>query len=160
MEKNKKTYDFFSSIVMFLLAVYFIFESLNIYTEAGKVFYLSAALVPAMLGGILFLLSLALFFTSLKEGGIKERLKEIKELYLAIKQDKNTFRIIAGIGIMALYIFVFMAFLPFWLATFLFILLLLYFLDAGSIIHITLIAATSVAFIVLLFQVFFRVPLP
>ena len=69
-------------------------------------------------------------------------------------------RMFIGVVLMAVYTFILIEILPFWIATFLFMFLLMYFLDAGSLVKILLVSAASVALIVLLFQVCFRVPLP
>ena len=69
-------------------------------------------------------------------------------------------RMVIGVVLMALYTFVLLGMLPFWLATFLFMLLLMYFLEAGSIVKIVLISVLVTGLVILLFQVCFRVPLP
>ena len=159
MENDKKRLDFVSSVVMFLLSIYVIFEGIHIYHEAGKVFYLSPALVPTMLGCVLCLLSVVLFGYSLKDGGISARMAEVKTYFSGIFKDSNTMRMFIGVVLMAVYTFILIEILPFWIATFLFMFLLMYFLDAGSLVKILLVSAASVALIVLLFQVCFRVPL-
>lgn len=160
MPNERKRLDFISSIVIFALSIYVLISSVNIYQSSGKVFYVSPALVPAMLGAVLCLLSVVLFFTSIKEGGVAARVTEVKTYFGGIFKDKNTFRMLVGILLIALYTFVLLELLPFWLSTFLFCLLLMYFLDAGSILKIVIISALCSALIVFLFQVCFRVPLP
>ena len=146
LENNKKMKDFMSSAVIFILALYVLFEGYNIYTKSGKLLYLSPALIPLMLGTILLVLSIVLFAESLKEGGMQA--------------DPNTMRMLVGVVLMGLYTFVLLGMLPFWLATFLFMLLLMYFLEAGSIVKIVVISVLVTGLVIFLFQVCFRVPLP
>lgn len=160
MENNKKMKDFVSSIVMLVLAVYVLVESYKIYMKAGKLMYLSPGLIPMMLGAILLVLSVVLLASSLKEGGAGARIGEFKAWAKEMKEDKNTMRMFIGVVLMGLYTFVMLGMLPFWLATFLFMLLLMYFLEAGSLVKIVLISVLVTGLVIFLFQVCFRVPLP
>lgn len=160
MEDNKKMKDFISSIVICLVAVYVLFEGYRIYAKAGKLLYLSPGLLPLMLGAILLVLSIVLCLTSIKEGGVGARITELKDWWQVTVKDKNTMRMVIGVVLMGLYTFVMLGMLPFWLATFLFMLLLMYFLEAGSIVKIVLISVLVTGLVILLFQVCFRVPLP
>lgn len=160
MENRKKMKDFISSVIMFLLSLFVILESWKIYGKAGKPMYLSPALIPLMLGVILLFLSITLCITSLKEGGVSARITEWKEVWKELKEDPNTVRMLVGVVLMGLYTFVLLGMLPFWLATFLFMLLLMYFLEAGSIVQIVSISILVTGLIIFLFQVCFRVPLP
>lgn len=160
MENNKKLRDFISSIVILLLSVFVLAESRGIYVKAGKTLYLSPALIPLMLGTILLVLSVVLMLESLKEGGIAARAAEGKQWMKAIKEDPNSLRMLIGLVLMGIYTFVLLGMLPFWLATFLFMFLLMYFLEAGSLVKIVVISIVVTALIIFLFQVCFRVPLP
>ena len=153
MENNNKMKDFISSAVIFSLSLYVLFEGYNIYTKSGKLLYLSPALIPLMLGTILLVLSIVLFTGSLKEGGLQARAAELKAWSGEVKADRGTM-------LMGLYTFVLLGMLPFWLATFLFMLLLMYFLEAGSIVKIVVISVLVTGLVIFLFQVCFRVPLP
>lgn len=160
MEDNKKMKDFISSIVLFIAALYVIFESYRIYTKAGKLLYISPALIPLMLGAFLLLLSVVLLLTSLKDGGAPARGLEMKQWFNTMKEDSNTMRMLVGVVLMGIYTFVMLGLLPFWLATFLFMLLLMYFLEAGSMIKIVVVSVVITGLVIFLFQVCFRVPLP
>lgn len=160
MENNKRMKDFVSSIVMLLLSVFVLAQSYGIYKKAGKLLYLSPGLIPMMLGTILLVLSIVLLIGSLKDGGVAARTSEIKSLFKELKEDPNTMRMLIGVVLMGLYTFVMLGLLPFWIATFIFMMLLMYFLEAGSIPQIVVISAIVTALIILLFQVCFRVPLP
>ena len=157
MDNNKKMKDFLSSIVIFFVALFVIVESRTIYIKAGKLFYLSPALIPMMLGVLLLILSLVLFFSSLKDGGFAARKTEIAAFLKAVKEDPNSVRMLVGVLLMALYTFVLMEFLPFWLATFLFMMILMYFLEAGSLIKIVAVSVVITAAVIFLFQICFRV---
>ena len=154
MENNNKMKDFISSAVIFSLSLYVLFEGYNIYTKSGKLLYLSPALIPLMLGTIV------LFTGSLKEGGLQARAAELKAWSGEVKADRGTMRMLVGVVLMGLYTFVLLGMLPFWLATFLFMLLLMYFLEAGSIVKIVVISVLVTGLVIFLFQVCFRVPLP
>ncbi len=160
MENNRKMKDFLSSIVLLALSFFVLFESWRIYQKAGKLLYLSPALIPLMLGGILLLLSLVLLLESLKDGGAGARVEEMKAVFRDLKKDPNSFRMLVGVVLMGVYTFVLLGLLPFWLATFLFMLLLMYFLEAGSLVQIVSVSVLVTALIIILFQVCFRVPLP
>lgn len=160
MENNNKMKDFISSAVIFILSLYVLFEGYNIFTKSGKLLYLSPALIPLMLGTILLVLSIVLFTGSLKEGGLQARAAELKAWSGEVKADPNTMRMLVGVVLMGLYTFVLLGMLPFWLATFLFMLLLMYFLEAGSIVKIVVISVLVTGLVIFLFQVCFRVPLP
>ena len=160
MENNKKMKDFMSSAVIFILALYVLFEGYNIYTKSGKLLYLSPALIPLMLGTILLVLSIVLFAESLKEGGMQARTAEIKDWSRKVKADPNTMRMLVGVVLMGLYTFVLLGMLPFWLATFLFMLLLMYFLESVSIVNIVVISVVVTGLVLFQLQVCFRVPLP
>ena len=67
---------------------------------------------------------------------------------------------LVGVVLLGVYTFVLLGLLPFWLATFLFMLLLMYFLEAGSLVQIVSVSVLVTALIIILFQVCFRVPLP
>ena len=160
MENKKNMRDFLSSIVTFLLSIYVLFESRNIYIKAGKVMYLSPALIPTMLGAMMLVLAILLFVSSIKDGGPSARVGEFSAYMKDVKADPNSLRMLIGLAFMGIYTFVLLGLFPFWLATFLFMFLLMFFLEAGDIIHIVIISAVITALVVFLFQVCFRVPLP
>lgn len=160
MENRKSMKDFISAVILILLSVYVLFEGFNIYTKAGKPLYLSPALIPMMLGVMLLVLSIVLLFGSLKDGGAAARGAEMKAWFKEIKADSNTMRMLIGVVIMGLYTFVLLGMLPFWLATFLFMFLLMYFLEAGSIVEILSVSVIITGLVIFLFQICFRVPLP
>lgn len=122
--------------------------------------YLSPTLIPTMLGAMMLVLSILLFVSSIKDGGLGARVGEFSNYMKDVKADPNSLRMLIGLAFMGIYTFVLLGLFPFWLATFLFMFLLMFFLEAGDIIHIVIISAVITALVVFLFQVCFRVPLP
>lgn len=160
MDNKGKMKDFMSSVVLVLLSVYVLTESRNIFVKAGKELHLSPALIPTLLGSLLLLLSITLLVESLKDGGVSARCREMKEMFGEVKGDSNTPRVLIGLAIMALYTFVLLGNLPFWLSTIIFLVLLMKFLGAGSMPKILVVSVCVTGCIILLFEVLFRVPLP
>lgn len=159
MSENKH-YDFMGSCVMLILSVAVICGSLKLYIDAGEPMYLSPALMPLILGIALLFCSILYMVGSLKNGGIKARAAEIKEWAAMLVKDKTIHSMIVGVIIMAIYVFVLMSFLPFWISSLIFIIGLMFYLKATTPVRILLLSAAAVGGIVLLFQVLFRVPLP
>ena len=108
----------------------------------------------------MLVLSILLFVASIKDGGPGARVGEFSAYMKDVKADPNSLRMLIGLAFMGIYTFVLLGLFPFWLATFLFMFLLMFFLEAGDIIHIVIISAVITALVVFLFQVCFRVPLP
>lgn len=108
----------------------------------------------------MLVLSILLFVSSIKDGGPGARVGEFSAYMKDVKADPNSLRMLIGLAFMGIYTFVLLGLFPFWLATFLFMFLLMFFLEAGDIIHIVIISAVITALVVFLFQVCFRVPLP
>ncbi|MDY5483685.1 MAG: tripartite tricarboxylate transporter TctB family protein [Clostridium sp.] len=160
MDKNGKVKDFIGGIVLILLSVFVLAESRIIFVKAGKEMHLSPALIPTLLGSLLLILSIVLFLGSLKDGGISARCRELKAMLKENKEDPNTPRMLIGLCFMALYTFVLLGLLPFWLSTVIFLVALMKYLGAGSLPKIVIISVVVTGLIIVLFQVLFRVPLP
>lgn len=160
LDKNGKVKDFIAGIVLILLSVFVLVESRIIFVKAGKEMHLSPALIPTLLGTLLLILAIALFAGSLKDGGVRARCSEMKVMFREVKEDPNTLRMLIGLCFMALYTFVLLGVLPFWLSTIIFLVALMKYLGAGSLPKIVMISVVVTGLIILLFQVLFRVPLP
>lgn len=170
MDKYTKMKDFVASIVLILLSAYIITDGVRMYNDAGKVLYTSPALIPLLLGSLLLVLSVVLLVSSSKDGGFKARGAEMKELWKAIVSDSNTVRMLIGFAMMAVYTFLLLGNLPFWAATVIFLIALMIYLECGNELKaylnwkawakVIVISVVTVALIILLFQVAFRVPLP
>lgn len=155
-----KHYDFLGAVVILLLSGAVIFGSIKLYTDAGEPMYLSPGLMPLILGISLLLCGILYLIGSLKNGGLKARLAEIKAWAAMLTKDEATRSMITGVAIMAVYVFILMHFLPFWIASLLFMAGLMFYLKATTPVRILLLSTAAVGGIVLLFQVLFRVPLP
>lgn len=160
LDKNGRIKDFIAGIALILLSVFVLAESRIIFVKAEKEMHLSPALIPALLGTLLLILAIALFVGSLKDGGVRARCREMKEMLKEIKEDPNILRMLIGLCFMALYTFVLLGLLPFWLSTIIFLVALMKYLGAGSLPRIVIISVVVTGLIIILFQVLFRVPLP
>lgn len=157
---EKKHFDFVSAVVLILVSVGIIVMSLQIHNQSGEVLYLSPGLMPLILGIALLACSIFQLIRSLKDGGFRTRSQEMSAWFKETIKDHTVHSMVIGVVIMAIYTFILMSFLPFWAASLIFIVALMLYLKATSLVRICLLAAGSVGFIVLLFQVLFRVPLP
>lgn len=159
MSENKH-YDFLGSIALIVISAAIILGSVQLYLKEGAPMYLSAGLMPLILGCALLFCSILFLIGSLKDGGIRARCAELKTWVHELATDKTVHSMIVGVIIMALYTYVLLSFLPFWLASLIFTIALMLYLKAATPVRIVLLSAGTVAFIVVLFQVMFRVPLP
>lgn len=159
MSENKH-FDFMGSIVLSVASLFIILSGYGIYEKSGELMHVSPGLLPIILGVAMLLCSLLLFFSSLKDGGASKRVEEIKEWIGIIFKSETTISMLVGTVIMGVYTFVLLSILPFWLASLLFMIFLMIYLNATSIVKILILSGGGVALVVLLFQVLFRVPLP
>jgi len=159
-QKDMKHLDFITSLVIIGLSIYVAFQSYGFYVRSRGPFYASPGFMPAIIAAALFLLGINLFFQSLNKSSLKElvgRLLEATPRGLKSVRFKNT---VIGLAFFAVYIFVLLRFLPFWLASIILLFGCFFYLKAASIIKSILIAILSAVGIVLLFQIVFRVPMP
>lgn len=157
--KDNKHYDFLSSVVLIIIGVYIIASGVGIYHKAKEPLHVSPGLFPIILGCALILCSILLLISSLKDGGVKQRIEEIKGWAGHTFKEKATISMIVGTVIMGIYSFVLLSILPFWLGSLIFMIFLFIYLNAASVIKILILSGGSVLAIILLFQVLFRVPL-
>ena len=161
IDLNEKKYlDFLGDLTLIVLSAAIIIASVFMHMESGEVLYLSPGLMPMILGTALLFCSLFYFAQSLKDGGFSARIQETREWFHNTVSDKTTHSMTVGVLIMAFYTFVLLSFLPFWLSSLIFMIILMLYLKAESPVKILVISGGAVALIVLLFQVLFRVPLP
>ena len=152
--------DFISSIVLMLVCIAVIVTACGYYIKSRKAFYASPGFMPIIIAGSLFLLALSLMRQSLKKSSVKEHLNRLHE---AIPRGLKSFRFknsIIALLIFAVYIFVLMRFLPFWLASLILVFVCFTYLKAAKFIKSAVISILSVGGIVLLFQIIFHVPMP
>lgn len=157
---EKKHLDFISAVALIIFSAAIILSSIQMYNKAGEIMYLSPALMPLILGIALLFCSVIYLAESLKDGGVRTRWNEFTAWFKPVLKDDTVHGMVIGVVIMAVYTFVLMSFLPFWISSIIFIIALMLYLKAASPARIALIAVGAVGLIVLLFQVLFRVPLP
>lgn len=157
---EKKYLDFIGGLALMLLSAAVIAASIGMHLESGEALYLSPGLMPLILGIALLFCSAVYFAGSLKDGGVSARGREIRQWLSETGKDRTVRSMAAGVGIMAVYTFVLMNFLPFWLSSLIFMVALMGYLKAETPVKILVISGGAVALIVILFQVLFRVPLP
>lgn len=168
----KKCKDFCFSIAMILLGAYVVIESLNIYHKAAEIpyrvtqFTISPGFLPFLLGLALLLTAVLLFIGSFKGETVTEALTNRKnEFNDWAKQyfNKGTRNMLIGCAMMCFYTFVLVQYLPFWLASIIFLIIMFLFLRIGTLrkpFKAIIIAVLVVAAIVLLFKYGFGAALP
>ncbi|MDR2134655.1 MAG: tripartite tricarboxylate transporter TctB family protein [Treponema sp.] len=152
--------DFISALVLMVLCVFSSVLALSYYVKSKKEFYASPGFMPMLIGVILFLLSLSLLVQSLKGSSLKERFGQAAAAFRRGTGSRRFFNSAAGLAIFGVYIYALLRFLPFWLASFIFLAAVFMYLRASGIVKCVIIAALSIGGIVLLFQIAFRVPMP
>lgn len=158
--EHKKHFDFLTSLVLIAVSAYIAAAGFGIYQDAGEPMYVSPGLFPIVLGIALALCSVFLLLQSLKGGGASARCAELKQWAGTVLKEPTCISMLIGTLIMGIYTYLLLSLLPFWLASLLFMILLMMYLNSGSVVKILLISGGAVAGVVALFQVLFRVPLP
>ena len=114
---NKKTKDLVLAIICIFFGIYVTAEGLNICKVASvkpynvAKFSLSPGFLPTVLGVLLIVFSLLLVFFSFREEGkklgevAKERKEDIVEGVKRTSKDPDTYRMIIGMVIMAVFSF-------------------------------------------------------
>lgn len=167
MEKNSdkpentlRPLDFVTSIILFLISIFIVWESMHINQEVGGPIYSSPGLMPLFLGFMMLLCSVLLFIRSVKKVGISGNLRDFKDWFAATMKTGDTTNILMGIGALAVFTFILLPRLPFLLSSFIFLVLLMKILKAGSYLKITIISIIVSVSVFTLFQIIFKVPLP
>jgi hypothetical protein len=158
--RDMKHLDFITSLVIMALSVFVVISAHGFYVKSRKAFYASPGFMPAIIAGALFLLALYLMVQSLNKSSVKEcciRLVEALPRGLKSVRFKNT---IIGLALFAVYVYILLRFLPFWLASTILLFACFVYLKAAKLVKSAVIAVLSAAGIVLLFQIVFRVPMP
>ena len=157
---DMKHLDFITSLVLIGVSIYTVVTSYGYYVRSRKAFYISPGFMPVIIAAALFLLAITLMRQSLNGSSIKEcliRLREAIPRGLKSLRFRNT---VIGLAFFALYIYVLLQYLPFWLASVIILFACFVYLKAAKIVKSAIISILSVAGIVLLFQILFRVPMP
>jgi hypothetical protein len=156
----KKLFDFLASMTMIALGIYVLAAGFGISKDAGGLFYDAPGFLPILLGISLAGCSALLLVSSLKDGGVGARVSELKTWSRGKLGSRDTVTTLFGIVIMFVYSFFMFKVIPFWISSFVFLLGIMAYLKATSLIKGILISAGTVAVIIVFFQVGFRVQLP
>jgi uncharacterized protein YqhQ len=163
---DSKQKDFTISLALVALGVYATVEGVRIYLKAAKPPYnitnlsISPALLPIVLGALLLVLSLTLFIKSLAESSVAERTTTLGQWFKGAVKDTDIQMMVGGMVIMAIYSFILVGLLPYWIVSTVFLVALMSFLRATKFYKILLVALIAVGLVILLFQVGFNVSLP
>jgi len=169
---EKKTKDFVFSFVLVALGIYVVVEGLGIYRYAASApynitdFTISPAFLPIILGFALIVCSVMLCFQSLKDGNgtirtnWKKYWQEVKLWFKPAITNPDTISMAVGLVIIALYTFILLGRLPFWAASFIFLMALMGYLRADKVWKLVIITIAGVGAVYLLFQVAFKTSLP
>ena len=166
MPPDREHLDFLTSIILFIVCVVAIILSMGYWKKLGGAFYASPGFMPTIIAGALIIMAITLFVNSIKGSSISERCRQLGAAVPATLHSRGFWRAVIGLAIFAVYIFVLLGRLPFWLASFLVLLAILLYLNFEGkfqfkpVLKLILIAALSIGGIVLLFQVAFSVPMP
>lgn len=162
--EEKQHLDFLTSIVMLIVSISAIIASIGYWRQVGGKFYASPGFMPAMICGALVLMSLLMLKGSLKDSSIKIRIEQLKESFGLTVKSRTVLQATICTLIFAVYVFLLLGRLPFWLASFLGLFFTIVYLKfekkLGTILKLLLISVLSIAGIVLLFQYIFSVPMP
>ena len=157
--------DLIAGVVTLAVSIYVMIKSITFWKEDFvDVFYYSAGLMPMMIGACLFIFSAVYIRRTLKEHSLKECLLDIKNFSIEFVKSKSVHKALIGLVIFWIYIFLMLGKMPFWLATFITLSALLLFLNwkksFKQIAKLLLISAAATFFIILVFQIIFKVPMP
>ena len=158
--KDMKHLDFITSLVLMGISIFTVILSYGYHVRSRKAFYISPGFMPIIIAAALFLLAITLMRQSLNESSLKECLGRLME---AIPRGLKSLRFrntVIGLAIFAVYIYVLLRYLPFWLASVILLFACFMYLKAAKFVKSVIISILSVAGIVLLFQIIFRVPMP
>ena len=139
----------------------------NITQRLDLEFYESPGFFPVIVGSIMFICSAMLFVRSLKGNSVGEIFQRISEGANAL-MTKQTLYSVVGIAIMGAYVFVLLpvlsSLLPpnlgYVVSTIIFLVGIMLYLKAGSIIKILLVSSCVVGISYVVVQMVFRAPLP
>jgi hypothetical protein len=157
---GKEHLDFAASVILMAVCLCAIVLSFGYYTRSKAMFYASPGLMPVIIAGSLFIMSLVLLFKSVKGSSVKQRFIQVMKAVPGGLKSKRFRNSVVALGMFGVYIYLLLPLLPFWLSSFIVLLASLLYLKASTVIKCIIIAALSIGGIVLLFQVAFRVPMP
>lgn len=136
-KKQLRQYDFVWSIVLFVFSGWIFFQALGMpmkdtYAGVENVWYVSPALMPFIVSGGIFILSVVLFIIALKDGGARGWLDTIKNTFNFTTEGNLKFLVIV-LSIIS-YVFIYLPRVDFFLcsAMFLFYLVGIFYFEDHS----------------------------
>ena len=160
---QKKHVDFISSLIFIALSIFMIAEGFRYHADIIQrldlAFHESPGFFPVIIGSLMLVCSILLFFRSIKGGALKENIDNLVKGAKGLINKDMGYALI-GIAFMALYIFVLLPFLGFIIASVIFLVGIMIYLKATSIPKIIAIALSIVVVAFVVVEIVFRVPLP
>jgi hypothetical protein len=162
MEGKKRNYDLFFGILLFLFSLYILIESWRMPIEKVggyyTAFYSAPGFLPFLVSVVLLGMGLYLTLYSVKRGG---NLKWISwPNFLWLMRERRTHRVLLILALCGLYAFVGIGNAPYWLVTFIFLVVFMLLFKATKPWKIFVLSAGCVLALHLLFAVVFEIPLP
>lgn len=155
--------DLVSSIVIFGFGLFVLFSGIYIAfftTNGTKIWYYSPGMFPIVVGGVLIVLSIIMFFKKVHEGarftGFSSGM--IKQL----ANSRKVIRLLLAILLFSVYVFGFLGRIPFVVATFLylFVTMITFRTKGYAVWKLLLISLFTTAIIYVFFGIIAAVPLP
>lgn len=168
---DTKSKDTVFSVILIALGAYVLWEGTGMVARASRPpfnithFRISPGMLPVMLGGALIFFSLLLLIGSLRGQSrplqiLAARLKSAAASFRCALGEADMQSMIVSVIIMAVYTFIILGRVPFWLGSVAFLVGLMLFLRAGRLWVIVAASGASVALIIVLFENFFKTILP
>lgn len=157
--------ELLASIVIFAVSIFVIIMSF-VYWKDDYVdeFYYSSGLMPFIIGVALLLMSILYFRRTIKEHSISECFKDLGDFCVTFVKSKNVHKSLIILLMFFIYIYLMVGKLPFWLATFIALSVILIYVNFEKswkkMLKMILISACATGSIILVFQVIFKVPMP
>jgi len=161
-DKKLRDADMAVGIILVLVCLYFIYDSLKMFggEVAGEsvIYYSSPGFPPLLVLGLILFSSVIIIIHGMKKGGDLKWIswKNVHSFFL----DKATHRVLLVIGVISFYVLFLIGKMPYWLSTFIFLVLFMGLFKATKFYKIILISAVATAFVTLMFGKVVKIPLP
>lgn len=157
--ENNKSLNVMLSIILTIMSCFILFESFRIFKDEGVEFYASAGFMPAFLSILLLICSIILFVKNTKEDGAGKVFRDLNAVLKNTVKSGQTIKTVSGIAILALYTFILVPVFPFWMSGIIFLVFIMWYLNAASFVKVIIVSSTFVACVYIVFKVIFNVPL-
>ena len=156
--------DFLSAIILMIISIAVIITSLGYWKRQRLPFYESAGFMAVLIASGLLVMSFRLLKEALVHDQVRQFIKRLSVAFGETVRSNTVHRAMVGLTIFGIYVFVLLGRMPFWLASFLPLAVVLVFVrfdgTLKTAVKMVVIAALCVAGIVGLFQFAFSVPMP